>query len=457
MDVPDDESERILTSLGFGVRTLGGWQAAQPGRGDADRAAGHGWQVTVPGWRVDVQRPVDLIEEVGRHYGFEHLPTTFPAVEQPPPPSDPRIARDARVRRALLGDGLQRGDHVRVHRHRRGRAVRWRRWRRWRSRIRCPRNSRRCGRACCRAWSTRSATTGGTAGATCGCSRSARASRARGETRGAAVAWTGLATPEHWSGGRRDVDFFDVKGVAEQLCARDGRHAGVRRRRASVSSSMGRAAEVRVDGTVVGVVGQLDPAIAEARDLPAATPCTSSRSTSTRSRRARRPSDALRDSRCRGIRRSCATSSILSTTPCLPRPFVARFARRAPPTLVDVREFDRYQGKGIPDGKVSLALRLTFQAPDRTLDRRRSARGDGRDRRGAHTRARAPIQTIAVITWPSDDDQDRRSHRPSNRSIGSKKKSSCSSASSDGCAASSRASWKTTPGCSASSRRSRRA
>ena len=39
----------------------------------------------------------------------------------------------------------------------------------------------------------------------------------------------------------------------------------------------------------------------------------------------------------------------------------------SPATLVDVHEFDRYQGKGIPDGKVSLALRLTFQAPNRTL------------------------------------------------------------------------------------------
>ena len=36
-------------------------------------------------------------------------------------------------------------------------------------------------------------------------------------------------------------------------------------------------------------------------------------------------------------------------------------------TLVRVREFDRYQGKGIPDGKVSLSLRLTFRSPDRTL------------------------------------------------------------------------------------------
>jgi phenylalanyl-tRNA synthetase beta chain len=39
----------------------------------------------------------------------------------------------------------------------------------------------------------------------------------------------------------------------------------------------------------------------------------------------------------------------------------------APATLVRVREFDRYQGKGIPDGKVSVSLRLTFRSPERTL------------------------------------------------------------------------------------------
>jgi phenylalanyl-tRNA synthetase beta chain len=41
--------------------------------------------------------------------------------------------------------------------------------------------------------------------------------------------------------------------------------------------------------------------------------------------------------------------------------------RAAPPTLVRIREFDRYQGKGVPDGKVSLSLRLTFRSPERTL------------------------------------------------------------------------------------------
>ena len=40
--------------------------------------------------------------------------------------------------------------------------------------------------------------------------------------------------------------------------------------------------------------------------------------------------------------------------------------QRAAP-LAAIAFFDRYQGKGVPDGSVSLSVRLTFQAPDRTL------------------------------------------------------------------------------------------
>jgi phenylalanyl-tRNA synthetase beta chain len=39
----------------------------------------------------------------------------------------------------------------------------------------------------------------------------------------------------------------------------------------------------------------------------------------------------------------------------------------APDTLVSIAEFDRYQGKGVPEGRVSLSLRLTFRSPERTL------------------------------------------------------------------------------------------
>ena len=41
--------------------------------------------------------------------------------------------------------------------------------------------------------------------------------------------------------------------------------------------------------------------------------------------------------------------------------------KAVPAPLVASSFFDRYQGKGIPDGAVSLSIRLTFQAVDRTL------------------------------------------------------------------------------------------
>jgi phenylalanyl-tRNA synthetase beta chain len=41
-------------------------------------------------------------------------------------------------------------------------------------------------------------------------------------------------------------------------------------------------------------------------------------------------------------------------------------AAGASSSLASVAFFDRYQGKGVPEGKISLSLRLTFQA-DRTL------------------------------------------------------------------------------------------
>jgi phenylalanyl-tRNA synthetase beta chain len=41
--------------------------------------------------------------------------------------------------------------------------------------------------------------------------------------------------------------------------------------------------------------------------------------------------------------------------------------RDLPAPLASVSFFDRYQGKGVPAGTVSVSVRLTFQAADRTL------------------------------------------------------------------------------------------
>ena len=65
--VPDADVPRYLPPLGFHVS--GG--------------ASGTWRVVVPTWRVDVSREIDLIEEVGRHHGFDRLPATFPALAGP--------------------------------------------------------------------------------------------------------------------------------------------------------------------------------------------------------------------------------------------------------------------------------------------------------------------------------------------------------------------------------------
>jgi phenylalanyl-tRNA synthetase beta chain len=83
--VPEDETRRILTALGFGV----------------DDA------VRVPYWRRDdVTREVDLIEEVARIWGLEKIPSTLPSRRG----ATGRLTREQKLRRragdALVGAGV---------------------------------------------------------------------------------------------------------------------------------------------------------------------------------------------------------------------------------------------------------------------------------------------------------------------------------------------------------------
>ena len=116
-----------------------------------------------------------------------------------------------------------------------------------------------------------------------------------------------------------------------------------------------------------GVVGKLVPAIAEARGFPAAEEVYRGRARSaTRSRIASAGADRLVESLPRFPSIVRDISMLVDDT--LPAATVRGTIRSsAPSTLVSIVEFDRYQGKGVPDGRVSLSLRLTFRAPDRTL------------------------------------------------------------------------------------------
>lgn len=351
MAVPEAEVERILTGLGFtATRT------------------GDGWTVTAPGWRVDQHRDVDLIEEIGRHFGFEHLPSTFPGVQQAPAPSDPRIARDQRTRRLALARGFSEAISFAFidARH----AVPFlvgaapvalanplsetfavMRPSLLPGLLAAVSHNRRHGRRDVQLFEV------GT-----------RFSPA-GESRAIALAWTGLATADHWSGQRRDVDFFDLKGVVEQLAdAFDAPLTFDLPDSDSLASAVlvpGRAATLRLAGTAVGVLGQVTPAVCDGHDMPGQEPTLVAELDLDA---LSRESGALRMARPLPRFPAAVRDVALLIDEHLSAAQVrGTILADAPETLVSVVEFDRYQGKGIPEGKISLALRLTYQSHERTL------------------------------------------------------------------------------------------
>jgi phenylalanyl-tRNA synthetase beta chain len=346
--IPDADVERILESLECVLQEAPG-----------------GWMVAVPTRRVDIVREVDLIEDVARLYGFDRIPSTFPVLTTTPPASDPLIIRGRQLRGVMTGAGFSEAltfgfigkeaaapfatdgelvpianplsenfavlrpsvlpgliDAVAHNRRREQRDVRL-------------------------------------------FEIGNRFTRTGGEHRALACAWTGIVGGDHWSGGSRDVDFFDLKGLVERVCEALGTDSRIEACRTPWLVPGRSAAMIAANGPI-GTLGQLVPAVAERHGLP--------------------PADAVYVAE---IDLDAATSlqavASLRVRP-LPRfPSVTRdiavlvgddvaaedirrtIQEAAPPTLVRIREFDRYQGKGVPEGKMSLALRLTFRALDRTL------------------------------------------------------------------------------------------
>jgi phenylalanyl-tRNA synthetase beta chain len=346
--VPDSDVHRILAGLDFVLRDDDG-----------------GWDVTVPTRRVDVTREVDLIEEVARHYGFDRLPVTFPAVTSAPPPVDPRIVRTRQLRGVLTAAGFSEavtfgftseaaaapfaseGDLVPIA-NPLSENFAVLRPSVLPGLIDAVAHNRRREQHDVRLFEI-----------------GARFTRSAGERRAVAFAWTGMAALEHWSGTGRTVDFFDVKAVAERV----GEAFGVE---VHVSASQGgwlspgRSADVMANGRRLGVIGQLTAALADVHGLPSADPVYV----------AEIDLDALeelaagRSTRVVPLPRYPSVTRDISVLidERLTAAEIHRTIRdAAPSTLVRVSEFDRYQGKGIPDGKISLSLHLTFRSSDRTL------------------------------------------------------------------------------------------
>ena len=89
-DVSVDEIHRHLTSIGFQLM-----------RGDAEHSG-----VSVPSWRSDVTAEVDLIEEIARLHGYDAFSDEIRPFRPGTVPDDPQWLTSRRVRDLLVGRGL---------------------------------------------------------------------------------------------------------------------------------------------------------------------------------------------------------------------------------------------------------------------------------------------------------------------------------------------------------------
>jgi phenylalanyl-tRNA synthetase beta chain len=168
------------------------------------------------------------------------------------------------------------------------------------------------------------------------------------------------------------VDFFDVKGIVERLA--DSLDVSLSYMPVSPSflvagHAAGIAAPANSAGSPLGVVGLLAPSIADGRGAPRQDAIFVAEIDLDAAWAARVPGDGA----VRALPRHPFVVRDLSIVvdDALPaeiiRGTIQAAGASAPAPLVSVRVFDRYAGKGVPNGRVSLSLRLTFQAADRTL------------------------------------------------------------------------------------------
>ncbi len=351
LQVPNEDSHRFLEGLGC---TISG--------------GGETVDVTVPTWRPDLEREIDLIEEIGRLYGYDRVPATVPTGQRGFL-TKPQLLR-RRLREILLGAGLSEAtlssfvpdpdlEILRTD-----------------GRVMEITNPLAADQRHLRPDLIH------------GLLRAAQTNTARGESSirlfemgtvfdgwpeqegplplehlavGAVLA--GDASGARWDDERRRVDAYDITGIVELILS----ELGVTRWGRGVCETMpyhpGRAATLVLDGETVGSFGEIRPSVARAYDLDGGAALLE---LAVGPLLARAPDslNVVDVPRLPPVLRDVA----LALPEEVPAGDVADTIRSAAGDhLESVVLVDVYRGEQVGAGRRSLAFRLTFRAPDRTL------------------------------------------------------------------------------------------
>jgi len=353
--VPAREMKSILERLGCTVL-----------EGNAAR-----WRVATPSFRGDLALEEDLIEEIARHYGYERIPATLPRIFTFPEGRPEAERRLHRVREAMVRSGFSEalnlsivsasdheslggaGDVLRVA-NPLAEGQDCLRTTLLPGLLRNLAHNLNHGRLEARLFETGNVFRPPSQGADL-----------PDEEETLALVCGGKGGPKHWSQTPQPPDLFDLKGAVELAARLNGLPAPEWRVKTLPPLAPGTGTEAFLAGRAVGFAGQLnaqiafdfgfsDPAFVAEFSLPRLFASTPPGWTPRYSPPPRTPA-VSRD-----------LSLILDEGHAYAEVEEAVRSVEGIP-IARVTLFDRYRGKPVPQGKVSIAVTVVFQGSDRTL------------------------------------------------------------------------------------------
>ncbi|MDC1076147.1 phenylalanine--tRNA ligase subunit beta [Litorivicinus sp.] len=323
-----------------------------------------GFRCVAPSWRFDIAIEQDLIEEIARIYGYNNLPTSLPAqalTMAAVPEAETPLMRlkhylvDQDIQevvtysfvdpamQALLGDGVE---GVRLANPIASNLAEMRRSL-MPGLVEAVRHNVNRQAPRVRVFETGQ------------CFVSSDDQLDQSERLG--IALYGQQAPLHFSGDRL-VDFFDLKGIVDGLEIVNGGGSLSWSSGEHPALAPGQTARVSINGQSIGIVGRLHPRLARELDLPKQlfladlnlSPLLSGQVTAFTA--ISRYPRVLRDLAV-VVDDSIAWQQIVDAVKSL-----------GDSRIQSVELFDVYRGTGVPEGRQSLALSLSLQDPEKTLD-----------------------------------------------------------------------------------------
>ena len=348
IDLTDDQIENYLTRLGMRLSTNA-----------------EGWSVTPPSYRYDIAIEADLIEEVGRVYGYNNIPTHMPVGDLQLTSEPEAEAPMERIKDALIESGysevitysfvdpetqqlLDKDTAIVNLVNPISAEMSVMRTTLWSSLVKTLVHNQARQQNRVRVFET-------------GMRFSQTNDGIKQELMVAGLAY-GDANPVNWSEKGRKVDFFDVKGDMERLFDLAGGKDQYRFEAARHQAlHPGQSARILKNGIEIGWLGCLHPIVQQKLDLP--TPAFVFELSYNELKTGMLPRfEAI--SRFPSIKRDLAlvVDEIVTANQV-----VDEVRNSSPQLLKDIDIFDIYRGKGVPEGMKSLAITLTLQDDNETL------------------------------------------------------------------------------------------